>query len=159
MRDDTAQKLAEEELEQSSRRADNILESISDGFYALDGEWRFTYINKNSEKLTFRSRDELLGKVFWEEFPEAVGSTFERNYRRAMSRQTAVVSEEFYPPLDTWFEVRAYPSPDGLSIYFHNITERKRAELDRKFLFEIAEKIRRADAAEDLLFAVAVAVG
>jgi len=141
MRDDTAQKLAEEKLEQSNRQVENILESISDGFYSLDREWRFTHINRNSEKLTLRSREELLGKNLWEEFPEIVGSKFEENYRRAVREQTAVTFEEFYPPLDAWFEVRAYPSPEGLSIYFHNITTRKQSEDNLRYQTMLLEAL------------------
>src|SRR5207253_4387132 len=64
----------------------------------------------------------------WEAFPQAVGLRFYPEYRRAVSEQIAVSFEEYYPPLQTWFEVHAYPSPDGLSVYFRDITERKRSE-------------------------------
>ena len=125
---ETEPKLTAPDAEETGQLIENILESISDGFYALDTDWRFVYVNRKSELLTNRSREEVLGKSFWEIFPEAIGSTFEENYRRAVREQTQVAFEEFYPPLDSWFEIRAYPSAKGLSIYFHNITNRKRAE-------------------------------
>ncbi len=128
MRDDTAQKLAEEELEQTNRHFENILESITDAFFTLDHGWRFTYLNKQSESLLQRKREELLGKNIWEEFPEAVETVVYEQYRKALAEQVAVNFEVFYAPLDTWAEVRVYPSPDGLSVYSQNITERNRAE-------------------------------
>lgn len=109
-------------------RVENILESITDAFFALDGDWRFTYLNKQSEKLLQRRREDLLGKNIWEEFPEAVGTTFDAQYHKAVAEQISVIFDEFYPPLDTWFEVRAYPLPEGLAVYYHNINERKKAE-------------------------------
>jgi len=128
MRDDTAQKLAEKKLEQTNRRFENILESITDAFFTLDHDWRFTYLNKQSESLLQRKREELLGKNIWEEFPEAVETVVYEQYRKALAEQVAVNFEVFYAPLDIWVEVRVYPSPDGLSVYFQKITERKRAE-------------------------------
>ncbi len=112
-----------------------ILESIGDAFMAFDQDWRFTYINDQSEKVMGRSREELLGRVFWDEFSAAVGSTFEREYRRAMSEQITVTFEEFYPPLNVWVEVRAYPSADGgLSVFYQDITGRKTLEAERERL-------------------------
>lgn len=105
-----------------------ILERISDAFFALDTDWRFTYLYSQSEPLLQRRREDLLGKNIWDEFPEAVGSTFHTMYHRAMETQHPVQFEEFYPPLDVWFSVHAYPAPDGLSVYFHDITERRRTE-------------------------------
>ena len=107
--------------------ADTILESITDAFFALDREWCFTYVNREAERILRRSRRELLGKSIWEEFPKVVGTTFAREYQRAMAEQTTTEFEEYYPPRDGWFEVHAYPSPEGLSVYFHDVTERKRA--------------------------------
>jgi PAS domain S-box-containing protein len=104
------------------------LETITDGFYAIDQEWRFTYVNSQAEDLLRRPRHELLGQVIWNEFPEAVDSTFERMYRRAVDERRSVDFVEFFPPLGRWFEVRAHPSDDGLSVYFHDVTERIRAD-------------------------------
>jgi PAS domain S-box-containing protein len=119
---------AKESAEAAHSRVTRILESITDAFFALGHDWRFTYINPPAESLLRRSRDELLGKVLWDEFPEAVGSTFERMYQEARATGRSVTFEEYYPPLESWFEVRAYPSADGLSVYFRDMTERRRAE-------------------------------
>ena len=112
---------------QARERATTILESITDAFFALDHDWRFTYVNREAERLLEKSRDELLGRSIWEEFREAVGTRFFREYQRAMTERVTVEFEEFYRPLNNWFEVHAYPSPEGLSVYFHEVTERRRA--------------------------------
>ncbi|HEX8848252.1 MAG TPA: PAS domain-containing protein [Gemmatimonadaceae bacterium] len=105
-----------------------ILESITDAFFAVDRDFRFTYLNREAEQLLRRSRAELLGRCVWDEFPEAVGARFEREYRRAMAEQTTVQFEERFAPLDIWVDVHAYPSEDGLSVFFRDVTRRKRAE-------------------------------
>jgi len=109
---------------------DRILESITDAFMALDSDWRFTYVNDQSARVMGRKREDLLGRSFWDEFPAAVGSTFERKYRRAVDERIAVTFEEFYSPLDIWVEVRAYPSKEGLAVFYRDVTARKRAEED-----------------------------
>jgi PAS domain S-box-containing protein len=105
-----------------------VFDRVSDAFFALDREWQFTYLNEQAETLLNRSADELVGQMVWEEFPEAVDSVFEEQYRTAMETQETVAFEEYYPPLATWFEVRAYPSETGLSVYFGDISERKANE-------------------------------
>ncbi len=110
------------------RRIDSILESITDGFIAIDRQWRYVYANQEAEVLLQKSRSELLGHVMWEVFPDLVGSPFEVGLRQASEQQITVELDEFYPPLNTWFELRIYPSTEGLSVYFHNISERKQAE-------------------------------
>lgn len=116
------------EAQVARERVTGILESITDAFFALDREWRFTYVNQRAEEVLQRPRGEILGKRLWDEFPEAVGSTFFREYHRAMAEQVTAEFEEFYPPLNTYFEVRAYPSPEGLSVYFGDVTERRHVE-------------------------------
>jgi signal transduction histidine kinase len=116
------------EAEHARARIEAMLGSISDAFLALDREWRFTYLNDRAEQMLQRSRAELLGRCLWEEFPLAVGTTFEREYRRAVDGGTVVAFEAYYPPpLDTWYEVRAYPGPEGLAVYFQDVNERRQA--------------------------------
>ena len=116
----------EAERERSEKAA--ILESITDAFFALDHAWRFVYVNAEAERVLQRPRIALIGKCVWTEFPEAVGSHFEQEYRRAVADQVTVTFETWYPPLDILVDVRANPTPEGLSVYFHDITERKRVE-------------------------------
>lgn len=119
---------ARAEAEAARNQSANILESITDAFFALDRDWHFTYLNRQAELLLQRKREELLGQVMWDEFPASVGSTFDLEYHRAVSEQVSVEFEAFYSPLNTWFEVHAYPSRDGLSVYFRNINDRKQAQ-------------------------------
>jgi serine phosphatase RsbU (regulator of sigma subunit) len=110
-------------------RVSRVLEAMKSAFFSLDRKWRFTYVNAESERILHRTRAELLGGSIWELFPAAVGSVFEEEYRGAMATGRERVFEAYYPaPLDAWFEVRAWPSPDGLSVYFLDITERRGAE-------------------------------
>jgi PAS domain S-box-containing protein len=110
-------------------RVSRVLEAMNAAFIALDRDWQFSYVNAEAERVLGRTREEMLGGSIWELFPAAVGSDFERNYRAAMSDETEAVFEAYYPaPLDSWFEVRAWGGPDGLSVYFLDITERRAAQ-------------------------------
>src|SRR5215207_9947861 len=109
-------------------QAASILESVSDAFYAVDREWRFTYVNGKAEELWGRSREELLGKNVWEVFPEAVDAEAYRQIGRAMVEGVTTEFETRLSPHGAWVAGRAYPSREGLSVYFRDVTERKRAE-------------------------------
>ncbi|MCC7021323.1 MAG: PAS domain S-box protein [Thermomicrobiales bacterium] len=129
-RDITDRKLAEAELAAAHERSQELLERITDGFYALDRAWRFTYVNDAAERMLGRSREDLLGVSIWEAFPPTVETVIYDIYHRAMAEGVAASAEVFYEPLDTWFEGRAYPSPNGLSVVFQDVTERKRLARD-----------------------------
>ncbi|MEH2403965.1 GAF domain-containing protein [Nostoc sp.] len=117
---------AHAESEAARTCINNLLESITDGFFALDKKWQFTYINGQAERLLQKTQYEFLGKNIWEVFPEIIGTTFDREYHRAILEQVSVEFEEFYPPQKCWFQVHAYPAKDGLSVYFQDITERRK---------------------------------
>ncbi|MFP4437749.1 MAG: PAS domain S-box protein [Chloroflexaceae bacterium] len=127
-RDITDRKRIEEALQESHQRIHNILESISDAFFALDYAYRFTYVNQQATHLLQYQPEELLGQCIWDMFTEAINTTFFTQYHRAMNEQTAVTFEEYYAPLAIWFEVHAYPSRDGLSVYFRDISARRQAD-------------------------------
>ncbi|HYX16133.1 MAG TPA: GAF domain-containing protein [Nostoc sp.] len=120
------QQAAHAESESARIRIANLLESITDGFFALDKKWRFTYINGQAERLLQKTQNELLGQSIWRVFPELIGTTFHREYHKAMLKQVSVEFEEFYQPLNCWLQIHAYPAKDGLSVYFQDITERRR---------------------------------
>jgi len=124
-RDITERKRAEEEARSSTERLTHILESITDGFFALDEKWRFVYINRQSARLIGRSKEELLGRNIWEAFPEVSGWKFEKELRRAMEEEAAVHFEGHNRVMEKWFELHVYPSPGGLSVFFSDISERK----------------------------------
>ncbi|WP_408035104.1 PAS domain S-box protein [Tolypothrix bouteillei] len=117
------------ETEIAHSKINNILESITDAFVAFDHHWRYTYVNQQATELLHKSREELLGKQVWEEvFPETVGTLIYQEFHRAVTEQVAVVFEEFGQSIGKWLEIHAYPSPDGLAVYFRDITERKHSQ-------------------------------
>ncbi len=116
------------EAEAAKEQVTKILESITDGFLAFDSEWRFTYLNHQGSKTLGRSCEDLLGKNLWLEFPELANTSFGQLYQRAVALGMPLELEDYYPPFDAWFAVRAYPSSTGLSVYFRNINVRKQAE-------------------------------
>jgi PAS domain S-box-containing protein len=134
------------ELRGARDRLARVLETMTDAFLSLDADWRFTYLNQEAEKLLGRTRDELLGAELWEQFPWAVDSVFEEQYRAAVTTDEPVSFEGYYPPLAAWFEVRAWPSPEGLSVYFHDVTARRRAQEEREQA--VVERERAYAAAE-----------
>lgn len=107
----------------------DILESTTDAFYALDAGFNFTYVNKRAARLWGRNRDGLIGKHYWTEFPTAVGSeSYEKHYE-ALKEGKPIRYEAWSPLLGMWIEAEIYPVGDGgLSVFFHDITERKRIE-------------------------------
>ena len=110
-------------------RIARVLEAMPAGFYSLDREWRFTHVNAEAERLLGRSRADLLGNALWDAFPGTVGTAFEEGYRRAMGTGRPASFDAYYPaPLEGWYEVRAWPSPEGLSVYFLEVTERREAQ-------------------------------
>ncbi|MDO9521745.1 MAG: PAS domain-containing protein [Pseudohongiella sp.] len=120
---------AREESRALSERLMHTLENISDAFLVIDKNWCFGYLNSQAEKLLQKKREELLGKHIWTEYPAAVGTRFQEQYELAINEQLTVSFIEYYPPpLDHWFEVNAYPTPDGLAVYFRDVNERFRQE-------------------------------
>jgi PAS domain S-box-containing protein len=122
------------EVREGEARVGRVLESMSSAFFQLDREWRFAYVNSEAERLLGKGRAQLVGTSIWEAFPAASGSPFEEHYRGAVASGEPVTFEAYYPPpLDAWYEVRAWPSPEGLAVYFVDITARRDAQeaLDR----------------------------
>ncbi len=118
-------------LQESARTLTDILENTTDGFFSLNQDWNFTYLNPEAERLLARQRDHVIGKQIWAEFPELVGSPFEQNYRRVLADQVPVEFEASDAMAKVWFEMRAYPSGSGVSVFFRDVTERKRTEEER----------------------------
>ncbi|WP_395672413.1 PAS domain S-box protein [Phenylobacterium sp.] len=121
---------AESEVMALAERHREVLESISDAFYAVDADWRFAYVNRRAEEWWGRSRADLLGKPIWDEFPAAVGSAAYDAHQRAARTRQLVRTETVSPILGHWVDISVYPAADGgLAVYFRDITETKRAEL------------------------------
>jgi PAS domain S-box-containing protein len=146
----------QEDTAESSRteiqdRLVQSLETMNDGFIACDSGWRITYMNASAEIITSLVRDRVLGRDFWEAFPDAVGTEVERHYRRAMQERVPVQFETFYEPYGRFFENEVLPTADGgLAIYRRDITDRQRAldvlqDADRRknrFLATLAHELR-----------------
>ncbi|HEU4507301.1 MAG TPA: PAS domain S-box protein [Pyrinomonadaceae bacterium] len=142
--DTTERVQAEERVRQAYERVDMLLDSVSDNFFGLDKEGRFTYFNEhaaNQMRVLGRDPDALLGRVSWEEFPDMPNKA---NVLRVLTERVVVVDELYYAPLDEWVENHMYPSNDGGLVTFQRyITERKRTEEElRKTQDELAHVTR-----------------
>lgn len=117
-----------------SQRIVDMLESMSDGFVSLDREWCFTYVNTKASELFGRKPAELLGKHIWTELPEGVGQPFHTAFEQAMAGDKMIYMEDYFAPWGRWYENRIYPTQSGISIFFTDITERKKREAELKRL-------------------------
>ncbi|MBP1987568.1 PAS domain S-box protein [Halolamina salifodinae] len=122
-RDLTDRHLRERELESE---LEQMLGRISDAFYAVDDEFRFTHVNERAEQLLGYSQEELEGTVMWKALPEGPGLYGE--FQHALTRQESTSFERYFEPLGIWAEVNVYPSETGLSVYLRDVTERKERE-------------------------------
>ena len=126
--DVTQQIEAREALRRAQRKADDILSSIADGFYALDDDWRFVYFNGRAEQITNNKREEVLGRRIFEVFPEAEDSEIHKVYRQVMMERAPIQFETFAPVTKRWTFLAVYPTAEGgISVYFRDISEQKRA--------------------------------
>jgi PAS domain S-box-containing protein len=127
--DDTERKQAEEELAHSKRQITEILDSIQDGFVALTPYWNFIYVNRCAGEYFGVEPDDLIGKNLWEIFSELIGTTYEAAFRKAMDTQDIQHFEA--PGMHTahqCFDFSVYPSAEGISVYWRDITQRKKLE-------------------------------
>jgi PAS domain S-box-containing protein len=157
VQDITRRKLLQEELKAAHAKLQATLERITDGFLSFDREWRFTFLNDTGAALIGGKKEEFIGRVVWELYPEAVNRKFYSEYHRAMETGIPVYFQEFYPePLNAWFECHAYPSADGLSVFYQDITKRMRQEE----LLRLSEETsrRRAEELEKLMELAPVAI-
>ena len=130
--------------QESQARVARVLEAMPTAFYSLSRDWRFTYVNAEAERLLGRHRDELVGRTIWEAFPAGRGESFEVPYRTAMESGRPVAFDAYYPvPLDGWYELRAWPGPDGLAVYFLDITARRAAQQEAERAAERAALMAR----------------
>lgn len=128
-------KTLEQQATALANRLNNTLESITDGFFILDADWTFTFLNTQAERLLNRARAELLGKNVWSEFPLVTGTIFEQQYRKAVNEGVSVHFQDYYPePLNSWYEVSAYPSEGGLAIYFRDVTAARASQAQLRLL-------------------------
>lgn len=140
-----------EALRESKQKIVTILESITDLFYTLDREWRFTDINRQTLLRFGKTREELLGKVIWEEFPGASDSDLYPHFHQAvkdLTPQHFELQSKIVP--GRWFEAHVYPTEEGLSVYLRDISERKEAEEEIRFQAHLLDAVEQAVIATDL---------
>lgn len=128
-RDITYRKDAENSVIAAHSSLQRVLDSITDGLAIFDRDWRYTFLSETGSRLLGVKSEDLIGKCLWDLFPQADSLMFGQAYRLAMDTGVATHIEEFYPaPLSMWMECHCYPSPDGLSIYFRDVTDRRQAQ-------------------------------
>lgn len=134
-RDITEDKKLKDEVQRSRDRYKNVLDSITDVFYILDHQWRFTYLNQEAEKLFQMPVEKLLHQRCWDWFPQLLHQEMYKQFNHALSQGQPAHFELETPYAGKYFEVRAYPSQEGLAVYLHDMSQRKRAleELDHFF--------------------------
>ncbi len=151
-KDITEKKQDESSLFEVTQRLFDFKESITDALFMLDPDQKFTYVNHEGQKLLRHSYGELMGQPFWDMFPEAAGSEFELQFLEAERTGKAVHFETYFPPLASWYEVHAYPSLIGLSVFFKDISQAhvlgSFLKLERKAL---AENMSRSEPLSKIL--------
>ncbi len=150
---------ARAEAEAAARRIHETLESITDGFFAVDHEWRLTYLNGEAERLMRRRREEVLGRDVWDVLRNAAGSRFFYACHRALTEGITCQVEEYYAATHRWFDSRIYPSSNGLSVFFQEVTQRKRTEDAQRCLVEAGNLLSASLDHEATLKSVARLVG
>jgi PAS domain S-box-containing protein len=131
--DVTERRAAEEAAIAARNRLTTILDSISDGFMTIDKSWNVSYLNRELIQiltLLGKAPEDVIGKNLWDLFPDVIGTETEKRFHTAMDESKSVEFEAYYSPLKRWFEVRAYGSSDGITVYSRDITDRKKSELE-----------------------------
>ena len=133
------------ELKEAEEKTKRILETIAESYVEYDNEWRYVNVNSKYEETFGQKRDEIIGKVVWELLPQTVGSLQYKELHRAKKENITVRFEAKSLVTGDWFEVNAFPHPDGLTVYLHNITDRKKAEEKLKESEEKFSKVFHAN--------------
>lgn len=145
-------KVAEIQTVKLFEERNSILESIGDGFVTIDKNWNFTYLNHKAESILTTTRDVLLGKNVWEMFPDAFETEFHKRFISCFDTKQSQHFEAFYNGLGIWVDMSVYPTDDGISIFFKDISEKKQIEESIRQSNERFEKVTLAtnDAIWDL---------
>jgi PAS domain S-box-containing protein len=120
---------SEEALRRTNIKLRETLDSITDGVLAMDHDWRYTLVSARAAAIIGIPAEKLVGGIVWDLFPSAAGTQFHTGYHEAVATGVPVHFEEHYPaPLDMWLECHCYPTSEGLTVYFRNVTARRMAE-------------------------------
>ena len=107
------------------------VEGMARPLFVLDDDWRFSYMNPAGAALLGERVDDVVGRVIWEKYPQAVDSPFEENYRRVAATGQPASFEAWFDPLQIWFQVDAFRTDAGLVVTYDDVTERRRTEDER----------------------------
>ncbi|MFB6243576.1 MAG: PAS domain-containing protein, partial [Halobaculum sp.] len=132
---------SETESYDTAAAAESALDRMTDGFIAVDTEWRVTFVNERADELLGAANTPEPGEDFWGAYPGLRESAFGEAYRRAIETREPQTVEAYYDHLDGWFEATAYPSEDGLSIYFQDVTERRELEESLRLENELRRQV------------------
>ncbi|QBI20197.1 EAL domain-containing protein [Egibacter rhizosphaerae] len=128
----------------AAQRVVETLDSVSDGYISFDREWRFTHVNRSTERAFGLPREELEGRLLWEAFPGLIGTDFEYYYLKAAETGEPQVFEAHFEPWGRWFEERVFPHERGVAVFFVDITERVDREVEQRRLFDAERTAREA---------------
>ncbi|MEZ3117505.1 PAS domain S-box protein, partial [Halobaculum sp. MBLA0147] len=161
LHDATARKMKQIELRHARERVEQLLDRVDDAFFALTPEWEVSYANTDGaavlrEAAGMAEAEPVVGMAIWEEIADEAATAFEERYRYAMREQESVTFVERYEPMGVWFEVRAYPDDEGLSVYFTDVTERKEREREMERFGEVLggldDGVYAVDADDELVY-------
>jgi PAS domain S-box-containing protein len=141
---------AEQELQEKTQQIEKILGSVDDGFITINKEWQFTYVNPAAERMLRSKKGELLKNNVWECFPEAKDTKLYECLNKACESKRSVHFEDYFKTLELWIEVKAYPTEDGLTVFFidtsakkhHEDTIEKQSEQLREIAWAQSHKVR-----------------
>jgi len=150
--DITQLRQTQKDLAKKTHEVEAILESIKDGFFTLDRNWNFVYVNKEFEKIYHCTREDMLGVNYWEMFPQAKQKKYYAEYTRAVDENINVYFEEFSSSLNKWVSINAYPTKDGLTVYFKDISEERK--LKEKILADEQNLSALIDNTRDIIWSI-----
>ncbi|KAA2219311.1 PAS domain S-box protein [Maribacter flavus] len=138
--DRTDERKAQKKIVASEKKYRELTERISDAFISIDNHWNLTYVNAKAQELIQKKKEELIGKNIWDVFKNTISSSTRGKIEGALKKQEYVHLEQFHPRNNIWIESHVYPSPEGLTVYFRDITQRKVSEEENQKLLAVIEK-------------------
>lgn len=131
----------EREVKDKTKELTDMFERVTDGFIALDKDYRYTYVNERAREMIHKDPAELIGKCVWDVFPESVGSPTHKAFEAAMHTQKHVQNIDHYKPSNLWLESNIYPSANGLSVFMRDITRQREREQEVAEARILADKL------------------
>lgn len=141
--DISSRKIAQRNALDAAVKLNTTLEQMTDSYFAVDTEWRLTYINRELSRMLDVSWDQIIGRTLWDAFPGSEFTEIGERYRLAIETKEQQHFESFYAPYGRWYEVHAYPSSEGLGVHFRDITERKEVEVSLQKMLNELERSNR----------------